>query len=298
MPPAAKSSPGRARGVVLSLSAAFWAALFLIPYQAAVERAPRGSVMAGMLLAAAVFNQVIALVTERRRAFAFDGPALEMAGVLTVGTVLGNASIALALPAIGPGMTSVVMKAQVLITPLLSLWILSERASARLWLGGALALLGFGIPQVVGGATVIDVGYLWAMASAWVFAAMQVLTRRRIHQIRVAPVNALRLWLSVALLLALPARFGGGSLVDLDQTTWGLAAAAGVLGPGISRLCLMTSVRYVTASTTALLSLVGPVFAFVLGWIAFEDVPSVAECVGAVLILAGILWPMLERRGR
>lgn len=297
-PPAPRASaPHRGRGVALALGATFWAALFLVPYQAAVERAPRGSVMAAMLLCAATFNQLVALITEGKGALRFGdrGPAL--VGVLTLGTVLGNGAIATALPSIGPGMTSVVMKAQVLLTPTLSIWLLSERASPRLWVGAALALAGFAIPQALeGGARGLDVGYLWALVAAAVFATIQVMTRRWIHAVRVAPVNALRLWLSAGLLLALPTAWGGGTL-DLEPEVWGLAAAAGVAGPGISRLCLMNAVRYVTASTTALLSLVGPLFAFALGAAAFGEVPSMAEGVGAVLILAGILWPMLERRG-
>lgn len=286
--------PPTGRGVLLAVSATFWAALFLIPYQTAVQQAPRGSVMAAMLISAATFNQIIALITEGRAAVRIDPRSLGTAGWMALATVLGNGSIAIALPSIGPGMTSVVMKSQVLITPLLSMWLLSERAPTRLWVGGGLALVGFAVPQLVGGAVdALEVGYLWALGAAIAFAAMQVFTSRRIAGLRIPVVNATRLWMSALVLLALPAAWGGGDL-GLDLETWGLAAAAGVLGPGISRLCLMTALRYITASTTALIALVGPIFAFVLGWLAFGDLPTGYEVLGAALILAGVLWPMLE----
>ncbi len=67
--------------------------------------------------------------------------------VLAVCTVAGNGGISLALPEIGAGMTSAVMKAQVLLTPLLAIWLLREPVSPRLWVGASVALFGFGLPQ-------------------------------------------------------------------------------------------------------------------------------------------------------
>ncbi|MCA9554582.1 MAG: DMT family transporter [Myxococcales bacterium] len=285
-------SPAR-RGVLLTLAASFFAALFLIPYGAAVKLADRGSVVAAMLLSAAIFNTALALVRERQRILSgWDRLSLVSAALLAVGTVLGNSGVALALPDIGPGMTSTVLKAQVIITPALSLWFLKERPGGRLWAGGVLALLGFALPQAVAGEWAGSVGYLSAFIAAWGFAGMQVLTRRVVQRIRIAPVNALRLWVAVALLLALPTELGGGGLT-LSREAWALAAAAGFLGPGLSRLCLMSAVRYISASRTALLAMVGPLMAFGFGYLFHRTVPTGLQAVGAVLILGGVLWPTL-----
>ena len=288
------AAPDPRRGVLLTLAASFFAALFLVPYGAAVARADRASVIAAMLLSAAVFNTAVALAQERGRLFAgWDRLSVGTALLLAVGTVLGNSGVALALPDIGPGMTSTVLKAQVLITPALSWFALRERAPGRLWLGGGLALAGFALPQLVVGEAAGSVGYLAAFVAAWGFAGMQVLTRRVVHRIRIPPVNALRLWVAVAALLLLPRALGGGGL-DLDRTTWALAAAAGLLGPGLSRLCLMSAVRYISASRTALIAMVGPLMAFGFGYLFFETVPTGLQALGAVLILAGVLWPTVR----
>jgi drug/metabolite transporter (DMT)-like permease len=282
------------RGVLLTLAASFFAALFLIPYGAAVARADRGSVVAAMLLSAAVFNTGLALIQERQRVLrGWDRLSLASAGLLAVGTVLGNSGVSVALPDIGPGMTSTVLKAQVIITPALSVWALKERPGGRLWAGGILALGGFALPQVLAGDWRGSTGYGAAFIAAWGFAGMQVLTRRVVHRIRIPPVNALRLWLAVAILLLLPPELGGGRLA-LSKEAWLLAAAAGLLGPGLSRLCLMSAVRYISASRTALLAMVGPLMAFGFGYLFHRAVPTGAQAVGAVLILAGVLWPTLS----
>lgn len=288
----------RSRGLAFAFAAPFWAALFLIPYKAAVERADRGSVLATMLLCAGVFNLVVAIILEGRATFRVDPITALTAALLAVATVLGNTGVAMALPSVGPGMTSVLMKAQVLITPVLSIWLLREVPSRRLWVGAGLAMVGFVVPQLMAGVHGDKVqGYLWALMAAVGFSAMQVLTRKVILRIRTAPVNALRLAIAVTALLLLPKEWGGGRL-DLDLDTWKLAALAGVLGPGISRLCLMSALKSITPSTTALVSLVGPLFAFLLGGLFFDLVPTRYEALGAVLILFGVLWPMLERPTR
>lgn len=285
----------RGRGLAFAIAAPFWAALFLIPYKSAVERADRSSVLAALLLSAALFNTLIALVMDRKTAFKFDRVSIGTAGLLALATVLGNSALGLALPLIGPGMTSVTMKAQVLITPLLSLWILGERASGRLWAGGSVAVLGLALPQLMqDGPDHTQVGYLWTLGAALCFSAMLVLTRRVITRIRTAAVNAARLWLATATLWLLPASMGGATL-NLDAETWQLAILAGILGPGISRLCLMNALKSITPSTSALVSLTGPLFAFGLAWLFLSTLPTLYEALGAILVLAGVLWPLLGR---
>lgn len=279
------------RGFLLSVAAAFWAAAFLIPYQAASQRADRASVLAAMLLSAAVFNTLVLLVREGRRAFVFDRPALTVSAMLTVGTIVGNIAIAMSLLDIGPGMTSVVLKSQVVLIPLFAWPLIDERPTKTIVVGAILGLGGFALLQA--GATRGLAGApWWALLGAATFGLMQVATKNFITRIRPAQVNATRLWLAVAVMLLLPRSAGGGQL-QLDAKTWLLAATAGVMGPGISRLCLMYALRHVTASFTALVSLFGPVFAFGFGYLVFTDVPTKLEIAGSVLILSGVAYPVV-----
>ena len=73
---------------------------------------------------------------------------------------------------------------------------------------------------------------------------------------------------------------------------WLLGAAA--TGPFISRLCLMFSLRYISASHSKLVTLTAPVFAFLLGFAVFDVVPTGREAVGSALIVAGVVVPVLE----
>ena len=275
------------------MAAAFFGALFLIPYQAGVARADRGSFLAAMLLSAALFNTVVALVTERRHLLRVDRVAGRTAGILAVATIVGNTAIGLALPILGAGMTSTVMRSQVLITPVLAWIVIREAVGRHLVVGIAIGAAGFVVLRTghddLAGAAAFS---WWALVAAAAFSAMQVATRHVIRRIRPVQVNALRLWMSVAVMLLLPRDLGGGEL-RLDGETWLLAAAAGAVGPGVSRLMLMNALRYVSASFTALAGLFAPVFAFVFGYLAFGDVPGRHELLGAALILAGVAWPVI-----
>ena len=284
----------RARGLIWSLLATFLAAGFLIPYRFAGDEASRFATTTAMFVVAAAFNAAVALFRPPGTGPRFDRVALATAGALSVFTVLGNLGIAFALPRIGTGLTSVVLKAQVVLTPLFAIPFLGERASSRLWAGAVLALGGVVLPQAVESSPTGDVvGYTWAFLAAVAFAGMQLLTRRVIARIDPPVVNSMRLVVAALVLQLLPA---GRDAWNLSGTAWGFAAAAGILGPGLSRLCLMAAARHVSPSLTALVALLGPIVAFGLGYVFFAEVPLPSEVAGAGLILVGVLLPLLRSR--
>ncbi len=269
--------------------AVFMAAAFLIPYRYAVEGAPRFTAMTAMFVSAGVFNAGVAAVYTKR--WGFDAVALKAAVVLATFTFIGNLGIAQSLPTIGAGMTSVVLKSQVVLTPVIAYWALSERLSGRFWAGAVLALAGVALPAVVEQqGFVASLGYGWAFVAAVGFAGMQIVTRRVIDRIEPAAVNALRLFLVVAVMQS---SAEGRAVWSAPASVWLAAGLAGLLGPGLSRLALMTAVRYVSPSFTALVALVGPIFAFGLGAVFFSEAPTTTDLLGAGLVLAGVLWTLL-----
>ncbi len=287
--PRSSADRGPVLGFGWSLLAALFAAGFLIPYRFAVESAPRLAAMTAMFVVAAGFNQALALVQVRR--WGLDRRSVLVATALAVCTVVCNLAVALALPSIGTGMTSVVLKAQVVLTPVLAFWALGERVSGRFWAGATLALVGVALPALVDGSgPSTGWGYGWALAGAAGFATMQIITRTVIESIQPAAVNALRLFMAVAVLQLVP---DGRSVWTLPASVWGYAALAGILGPGLSRLCLMAALRYVSPSVTALVALVGPILAFGLGAMFFGERPSAVDALGALLIVVGVGWPLL-----
>ncbi len=279
----------RTRGVLLTAAASAFGAIFLVPYQAAVAAGDRASATAAMIASAAVFNVIVAM--WRRRGVEAPAPGtMRVALALAVLTIAGNVSIAHSLPQIGAGMTSVVMKSQAVLTPLIAWVTIREKVSPHLFVGLAFALGGFLVMQYAD----VDANAVfpwWALAAAVAFSGMLIVTRRYIRGRSTTDINAIRLVIAVVLVYAIPAELGGARFFG-SSALWINAALAGLLGPGISRLLLMSALRYVTASMVALVGLVGPVFAFVVAYFVFGDVPTPIEIAGAVLILGGVAWPV------
>ena len=286
-------------GVWLSLTAAALAALFLIPYKLASERAAADLVSLAMLSCAAVFNTLTTAggkMGARERPARSLGLAVLVAAALAVLTAAGNVAAARALTSAAPGLVSVVQQTQVVFVAAASAVLLGERITLRFGVGVGVALAGFAVMRLplgdVAGAAP-PTGLLWAVVSALCFGLMLVITRAVIQRIDPVLVNAIRLWLAAAVIAVLPGRIAGA--LALDPITWGLAASAAFLGPFLSRLSLMYAARHLPASRAALLALATPVFAFGFGFAALGLVPTLRELLGGALILAGIALPLLER---
>ncbi len=288
----------------MALAAGALMAAYLIPFQAAGDRAPRELVVLGMLSVAALLNTLTNLAGRVRGAGASRPRrswrlAVGVAVVLAAFTVIGAYAIAQALASLGPGLTSVIQQTQLVFVAAASALFLAEHISGRFMVGAGAALAGFAImrlPALIGGADAVAVsGMLWALLSAVIIGLIHVITRRVITRIDPVAVNALRLWLAVGMLLCLPGQ--AQALASLDWVTWALCAGAGFVGPFTGRLCLMYSVRHISASRSALITLTTPLFAFFLGFIAFGIVPGAYEIAGGALIVAGVALPLLERTG-
>ena len=120
---------------------------------------------------------------------------------------------------------------------------------------------------------------------------MQVITRRVIERISPLAVNALRLWLAVALLGLVPGTLRGA--LAAGPRFWGFVSAAALFGPVLGRLCIMYSLRTLRAAHSALLLLLAPVLAFVIGYIGWGTLPTGLEVGGGALMLVGIALPSL-----
>jgi len=252
-------------------------------------------VVLAMLVAAAIWNTA-ATVTLGRGRLRFDRTAVVLSMLLALCTVAGNIGVAGSLARVEPAITSVVLQTQIIFVALAELALLRVRITGSLMLGALLALIGFTVMQAPWAmASAGDVpGTMWALLAALVFALMLVLTRRVIAVIDPLTVNALRLWMAVALMAAWPGQIAG--VIALDLRVWLLVAAAALCGPTISRLMLMQSVRHISASQTKLITLVSPLFALLLGWLVFGVLPSAREMLGGCILLCGVALPLLQMR--
>lgn len=285
------------QGTLLAASGALLAATFFIPYKAATGIADVDHVVIAMLAPAALFNTVTALWLQRGR-MRVTRPDLAVAVLLALLAVAGNIAMTEALALVDAGVAAVLLQTQVFFVAVGGWVLLGERVTLRFTIGAIIAIGGFVLMRdpFSNESPVSVAGALWAMGAALSFGMMHVVTRRYITSIRPVTVNALRLWMAVAILLALPGRAGG--VIELSSEAWLLAATAALLGPFAARLCIMFAVRYVQASYAALFGLITPMFAFILQTIILGVTPSVLEVAGALIILAGIALPVLEVAGR
>ena len=279
------------RGALAALASAVLAAGFLIPFKAAASRAAVVPVVIAMLVCAGVFNTVTALVQQRvQRTRVFRTPNVLAAVVLAVCTVVGNIGIISALSVQQPAITSVLLQTQILIVAATAWLFLGEAITARFAVGAAIAVAGFVVMNLGTELRASTMGVMCALLAAFSFATMQVYTRSVIHRIDAVAVNAMRLWLSVVALMVVPGE--AQNLIALDGTVWVLAATGAFLGPYLSRLCLMYTVKFIPASRGTLITMINPVFAFALGFLFFGAIPGTLDTVGGAMILVGIAIPV------
>jgi drug/metabolite transporter (DMT)-like permease len=130
-----------------------------------------------------------------------------------------------------------------------------------------------------------------AFFSAVCFGAMAVLTRKFIQRIQLVSVNALRLWLAVALWFV----FNGvpEELFEISPAQAGYTCLAAFFGPFLGRLSLMMSARYMEARFSALVMLAAPPVTLVLAYLLLNDLPRPREILGGLIMLVGISIPIL-----
>lgn len=295
-------STDRRRGLAWALGAALGSALFVIPWKLANAAGnPEHSVLillsaAAMANSALVVGQRIAEGGLRMRNPGFD---LVVAGLLAVFTLAGNLASARASQDLSPAMLNVLLRAEVMLVALLGWILLGERVERRFWLGATIAMLGLFLLQEPSGgmeaAGLLGAGTAMAMAAAACFSALSIVTRHFIHRIDPVLVNALRLWLAVALWFPFHALPRPGEIPG-RQILWAVLAA--MMGPFASRLCMMLSARDVEARTTTLANLTSPLMTLPLGWLLLSDLPGPQQLLGGAILIAGIAIPLLPRPGR
>lgn len=285
------------KGFWLTIAGAAGAACFLICFKLSAGLGDVADATLVMLLSAALLNTVTGLAHERRRSKGpFDRVSLLLASGMALLTLLGNELAFSAVQRISAPMTSVLQQTQVLFVVLLARVVLNERVTLRFWVGLSIAAIGVYLIQRVPDAkfTSDHVGMSLAAASAACWALMAVYTRKYIHRIRPIPLNALRLWLSIALWFAIHARL---PRLPLRPDFLVYCALAGVFGPYLSRTAQMHAVAYISPTKSTLIGLSTPVITLLPAFLVFGTLPSLRELTGSAIMLAGIAVPVLEHWG-
>lgn len=180
-----------------------------------------------------------------------------------------------------------------IMTTLLAIPLLGERVSGPRWIA-----LGLGFAGVLLASDPLGVKLTWdtamvlAAAGLWGYAIilMRQIARREGSLLQMFYQNALFM---LATLLPTIADF-----VPPDGFQLALLLGIGVLG-GCGQYLLFEGCRLAPASVMGTVEYTALLWAFVLGWLVFGDVPSLPVTLGAALIFsAGLFLFAAERRGR
>lgn len=171
-------------------------------------------------------------------------------------------------------------------------WFLGEPMRKDRWIA---AIIGFvGVLVVVLPKMTGDGGWynLVMLASAPVFAASFLITKALT---RYEKAGVIVLWQALTVtVLSLPMALPNWQAPSLMQ--WLGFAATGVLGT-LAHYCLTRAFALADISATQSLRFLDLVWASILGWLVFGDVPSQSTWLGAFVILWATVW-IARREGR
>ncbi len=278
------------RGFFWALAATLGIASFVIPWKVAAGLGETTTNTLVLLASAAVFNSL--LTAHQQRSFPrFRRFDFGVATGLATLTLLGNLASANAIAIISPAMLTVTQRSEVILVALIAWPVIGERIERRFWIGAVIAVVGLVILQdPFASGEIRASGMAWALASAVWFSSMAVVTRKFIHRIDPVSVNALRLWLSVALWFVWHGAPDALYEISAEQAFY--ASLAAFFGPFLGRLCLMTSARYVEARYTTLATLAAPPLTLLFGFVILSDLPTGQEILGGTIMLLGIALPV------
>lgn len=163
------------------------------------------------------------------------------------------------------------------------------------WLAAAFGLVGVLIvvgPKISLGSGGGGLYHLVMLASAPVFAASFLVTKALT---RYETTGTILVWQSITVsLFSLPLALLNWRAPDAWQ--WAGFVVCGVLGSA-GHYCLTRSFKVAEISATQSLRFLDLIWASLMGWLLFSDLPSVSTLIGGVLICATTVW-VVRRESR
>lgn len=192
--------------------------------------------------------------------------------------------------------------------PLISWLVLKQRASNRLWLGAAVAVVGLLVVSQIWASHLNPVGvffgFLTAAAVSFYFliAEHAQSSRDSLSTLFFTMTISTVFWLavihpSVADLPNLSAAIQlGGNLGHLTLPTWALLAWLGVMGSFVPMLMGYMSLRHISATAAGIGSTSEVIAAFIFGWLWLQEGVTGIQLIGAVFVLIGIAIAQSSRK--
>jgi drug/metabolite transporter (DMT)-like permease len=166
--------------------------------------------------------------------------------------------------------------------------VFKEQMRWERWLATSLGFAGVLIvvlPQVSFASTGPGTYHLVMLASAPVFAASYLLTKALTRQ---ESTGTILLWQQIIIAgLSLPLAVGVWQ--PLSAAQWAGFLACGVLGT-LGHYALTKSLKVAEISSTQSVKFIELIWAALLGWVVFADVPTLHTLAGGLLIAAATIW--------
>jgi len=163
---------------------------------------------------------------------------------------------------------------------------LGEPVVPRRWIAAAVAFLGV-LVVVAPGLAGAGGGY-WSfvmLASAPLFAASFLITKALTRRDRPEVIVA---WQAITVAaFTLPFALPGWAWPTPEQ--WGLFLVTGLLGSA-GHWCLTEAFRIAEMSATQPVKFLDLIWASILGWLVFAEIPAVTTLAGAAIIVAATTW--------
>lgn len=135
-------------------------------------------------------------------------------------------------------------------------------------------------------------GAVVALMGAMCAALAQIFVRKMVHEER---TSAIVFWFSVSSVVLSLVTLPFGWVIPEGKTA-AMLVMAGILG-GIGQILLTSAYRFADASLVAPFEYVSMIFALLLGYLVFNELPSAIMLTGAgIVILAGVLIIWRERK--
>jgi drug/metabolite transporter (DMT)-like permease len=164
-----------------------------------------------------------------------------------------------------------------------------DRTATSTLIASGVAFLG--VVVTMNGATTQGhiLGNLLALVVALCLSAMMVIIRQR-QEISMLPATCLSAFLCSILVLpvAMPSSAQGSTMI--------LLMLFGIAQFGLGLILLTLGNRMISASRTALISCLDVPLGALWVWLAFNEVPPIAACIGGMIILAAVVGDTLAAR--
>jgi drug/metabolite transporter (DMT)-like permease len=227
-----------------------------------------------------------------------------------VGVALLQATYAYAVHLLPVGIALLLEYTAVLMVAVVAFFFLKEQVKGRLWIAIGLVLAGLAVVAQVWSSTLNPLGVLFAIAAAMTLAFYFLVGE---HQVSSTSPLAVTFWTGLVATVFWaflsgwwdlePAIFAEpvsltGSLDFVVVPFWMALLWLVVLGSFLPFLLSLTALSRMRATAAGIIASSEVIFAFVIAWLWLGQQLNIAQVIGAIVVLAGIILAQTARANK